>query len=175
MLKTARLIRVTGASFLNDDDGLITERYFDFWQGEKRYKAGGPCLLFFGQVESDLPQNKYMTLLARGYNVDGEEVTNLRNAGPIQGVISLFLPVKGIGWFILHLNPAPGVVKIELFPSTELCDIPPPLRNFLSFQQSVISRGKEDRPVPNPDMPEALFQIEQGFQVITQNPPGMVI
>jgi len=89
-------------------------------------RKGEPCLIITGQVESEFSQDKYMTLSARGYDAGENEVTYVLDAGPIWGVISIFIPSKGTGEFTLHLKAAPGIVKIELMPSPELYDEPPP-------------------------------------------------
>jgi len=99
--------------------------YMDL-RGHAKVRKGEPCLLVTGQVESQLVQDKYMTLSARGYDVNGEEVAYVLDHGPIWGVISIFIPAKGINEFVLHLKTAPDIVKIELMPSPELYDIPPP-------------------------------------------------
>jgi hypothetical protein len=99
--------------------------YFDRPRGTT-VRKGEPCLLVTGQVESQLDQDKYMTLSARGYDVNGEEVTYVLDAGPIWGIISVFAPAKDVNEFVLHLKTAPDVRKIELMPSPELYDIPPP-------------------------------------------------
>jgi hypothetical protein len=89
-------------------------------------RKGEPCLLVTGQVESQLDQDKYMTLNAIGYDTGGEEVSYVLDAGPIPRVISIFIPAKGIDEFVLHLKAAPDIIKIELRPSPELYDEPPP-------------------------------------------------
>jgi len=104
----------------------VCDRDYMDLQGHATVRKGEPCLLVTGQVESQLDHDKYMTLSARGYNVNGEEITYVLDAGPIWGVISIFVPAKGINEFGLHLKTAPDIVKIELMPSPELYDIPPP-------------------------------------------------
>jgi hypothetical protein len=104
----------------------VCDRDYMDLRGHSTVRKSEPCLLVTGQVESQLGQDKYMTLSARGYDVNGEEVTYVLDHGPIWGVISIFVPAKGVNEFVLHLKTAPDVVKIELMPSPELYDIPPP-------------------------------------------------
>jgi len=104
----------------------VCDRDYMDLRGHATVRKGEPCLLVTGQVESQLDQDKYMTLSARGYDVNGEEVTYVLDAGPIWGVISIFVPAKGINEFVLHLKTTPDIVKIEFMPSPELYDIPPP-------------------------------------------------
>lgn len=91
-----------------------------------KVRKGEPCLLVSGQVESQLDQDKYMTLVARGYDVTGKEVAYTLDHGPVWGVISLFVPARGVDDFVLHLKAAPDIVRIELLPSPQLYDQPPP-------------------------------------------------
>lgn len=99
--------------------------YIDL-QDHSTVRKGEPCLLVTGQVESQLSQDKYMTLSARGYDAGGEEVSYVLDRGPIWGVISIFIPAKSTDEFTLHLKAAPDIVKIELMPSPEFYDEPPP-------------------------------------------------
>ncbi len=105
---------------------VLDKDYVDIRPPGTIVKKGESCLLITGQVESQLEQDKYMTMVARGYNSVGEQVAHSLDAGPIYGVISVFLPAKGLDGFIIHLNAAPDVVKIKLDPSDQLYDIPPP-------------------------------------------------
>jgi hypothetical protein len=107
-------------------EGILDVDYFDLRDGGSVYKKGEPCLLVTGQVESQIDKYKYMTMVSRGYNADGQKVAHVLDHGPIYGVISIDLPPKGFGGFIIHLNPAPDIVRIELIPSPELYDIQPP-------------------------------------------------
>jgi len=104
----------------------VCDRDYTDLQDHATVRKGEPCLLVTGQVESQLDQDKYMTLSARGYDFNGEEVSYVLDAGPIWGVISIFIPAKGIDEFVLHLKAVPDIVKIELMPSAELYDEPPP-------------------------------------------------
>ena len=106
--------------------GVLERDYTDIRPPGTIVKKGEACLLLTGQVESQLEQDRYMTMVAKGYNAAGEEVAHVLDAGPIYGVISIFLPAKGFDGFIIHLNAATDVTKIELFPSDRLYDIPPP-------------------------------------------------
>jgi hypothetical protein len=111
---------------VNARTGILDEDSVDIQNQGKIIKKGEPCLIVSGQIESQLNQDKYMTMVARGYDADGQEVAHVLDHGPIQGMISIFLPAKGFGGFIIHLNAAPEVVRINLIPSPELYDIPPP-------------------------------------------------
>ena len=106
--------------------GVLEKDYTDIYPPGTIIKKGESCWLLTGQVESQLEQDKYMTLVAKGFNSTGEQVAHVLDAGPISGVISVFLPAKGFDGFIIHLNAAPDVVRIELMPSNQLYDIPPP-------------------------------------------------
>lgn len=107
--------------------GVLDKDYVNISGGEPTAtKKGEPCWLVTGQIESRLESDKYMTMYAKGFDVNGQEVAHVLDAGPIMGIIAVFLPAKGFGGFILHLNAAPEVVRIELFPSNSLSDIPPP-------------------------------------------------
>ncbi|HEX7475123.1 MAG TPA: hypothetical protein VF318_04085, partial [Dehalococcoidales bacterium] len=106
---------------------ILDKDYVDtFNQKQSIVKKGEPCWLVTGQMESQLDADKYMTMYATGFDNNGQEVARILDCGPICGVISVFLPAKGFGGFILHLNAAPEVSNIELFPSKDLSDIPPP-------------------------------------------------
>ena len=107
-------------------EGVLDTDYSDNLRGGRLYKKGESCWLVTGQVQSELEENKYMTMIARGYDANGQEVIHTLDHGPIMGVISIYLPAKGFGGFIIHLNPASQVSKIVLSPSTELYDIAPP-------------------------------------------------
>jgi hypothetical protein len=91
-----------------------------------KVNKGDPILLVTGQIESQLAQDKYLTMYAKGYDSEAQEVSYVLDHGPIDGVISVFLPAKGFGGFIIHMNAAPEVVRIRLTPSDLLYDIPPP-------------------------------------------------
>lgn len=104
----------------------VCDRDYSDLQGHAKVRKGEPCILVTGQLESQLAHDKYMTLSARGYDINGEEVTYVLDWGPIWGVISIFLPAKSSNEFVLHLKAVPDVVKIELIPSLELYDMPPP-------------------------------------------------
>lgn len=112
-------------SSLTSKSDVCDRDYMDL-QHHAIVRKGEPCLLVTGQVESELDQDKYMTLSARGYDAGGNEVSYVLDAGPIWGVISIFIPAKGIDEFVLHLRAAPDIVKIELMPSPEFYDEPPP-------------------------------------------------
>jgi hypothetical protein len=105
---------------------VLDKDYMDIHPPGTTAKKGEPCLLLTGQVESQLARDTYMTMVARGFNSAGEEVAHVLDAGPIYGVISVFLPANGMNGFIIHLNAAPDVTKIVLLPSDQLYDIPPP-------------------------------------------------
>ncbi len=111
--------------FVTVNPDVYDRDYMDL-PSHARVRKGESCLLVSGQVESQLDQDKYMTLTAKGYNATDEEVTYVLDHGPIWGVISLFVPSKGVVEFVLHLKAAPDVVRIELLPSPQLYDQPPP-------------------------------------------------
>jgi hypothetical protein len=104
----------------------ILDKDYQLLSTNTEYKKGEHCLLVTGQVESQLDQYEYMTMFARGYNARGDVVAQVLDCGPICGVIAVDLPPGGFGGFIIHLNTAPDVVRIELIPSKQLYDIPPP-------------------------------------------------
>jgi|WetSurMetagenome_2_1015567.scaffolds.fasta_scaffold05171_7 hypothetical protein len=106
-------------------EGILEKDYMSV-QDDRIYLKGEPCLLLTGQVESRLDQLKYMTMVARGFDSQGNETAHVLDHGPISGVISIELPPGGFGGFIIHLNAAPDLVRIELIPSNQLYDIPPP-------------------------------------------------
>jgi hypothetical protein len=104
---------------------ICDKDYFDLPRNAP-VRKGQPCLLVTGQVEGQLDQDKYMTLSAQGYDADEEQVTYALDHGPIWGVISVHIPARGANEFALHLKTAPDLKRVELMPSSELYDIPPP-------------------------------------------------
>jgi hypothetical protein len=105
--------------------GVLEKDYMTLFMDQPIVKKGEPCWLVTGQIESQLESDKYMTMYAKGFDVNGQEVAHVLDAGPIIGIIAISLPAKGFGGFILHLNAAPEVTRIELYPSKDLSDIPP--------------------------------------------------
>lgn len=104
--------------------GICDKDYIDIRNGT--VKKGEACLLITGVVESQLGQDKYMSVTAIGYDSKGNEVTYTLDAGPIWGVISLFLEARSRTEFVLHLKAASDIALVELKTSRELYDLPPP-------------------------------------------------
>ncbi len=103
----------------------VTDRdYMDLRSGIVR--KGQPCLAVSGVVEGQLETSKYIILHAVGHDREGNEVSHTLDAGPITGVISLYLTPGAPTQFRLHLTAASNVVTIELKPSSQLYDFPPP-------------------------------------------------
>jgi hypothetical protein len=54
---------------------VLDKDYTDIRNREQpMIKKGSPCWLITGQIESQLDQDKYMTMFATGYDASGQEV-----------------------------------------------------------------------------------------------------
>ena len=90
-------------------------RYWSHRDDSYTVEQGEPILVISGLIQNRHRTYSEISMNARGYDADGEQVSFTLDSAHLPGCIGLGIPPGEVGEFTLHMNPADNLASIHIF------------------------------------------------------------
>lgn len=113
-------------------DSNIKYDYYreDVWWGPDGAKKGDPCVIVYGTIRNDYPEDYFISLTANIYNLTGEKVGKIVHPGGpymLAHFVVVYAESGGTAAFEIPIKYGEkDIIRYEVFLAFEPTEIPPP-------------------------------------------------